>query len=95
MNEHENVLVDFTLTQKKRRYMLYFKRPAGAAIPVGEAWRCICGSVNILNANPEQYCGQCGSRVRLQENLDANNTYYTCVIVSHFTPARSKNSDKK
>ncbi len=85
--------VDFTLDQpktNKKRRMLFFKRPKGTPIPVGVKWICVCGTVNVLNAEQDQYCTSCGSRLRNQENDNPAHTYHTCVIVSHFTlgPAR-------
>lgn len=82
--------IDFTLTNVQKRRMLYFKRPKGTAIPVGVKWACVCGHVNVLNERDDQYCTDCGSRLRNQENDNPSNTYHTCVIVSHFslTPPR-------
>lgn len=74
--------IDFTLDSKRRR-MLYYKRPKGSGIPVGSPWKCICGAANILNDKPDQYCQNCGSRLRLQES-DNDHPYHTVVIVSHF-----------
>jgi uncharacterized protein (DUF983 family) len=76
--------VDFTLSNPKRRRILFFKRPKGAPIPTGIKWRCVCGTDNTLNGGEDTYCIKCGSRLRLQENADPNSKYHTTVIVSHF-----------
>ncbi len=82
--------IDFTLDNpktKKRRRMLFFKRPKGSIIPVGLKWTCLCGTVNVLNDKEKQYCADCGSCLQNQENLNPAHTYYTLVIVAHFNPA--------
>lgn len=85
-------VVDFTLANTKKRRMLYLKRPTGTPIPVGMKWVCVCGTTNVLNANEDQFCGRCGSRLRNQVNDNAQNGYFTTVVVTHFNlgapPAR-------
>ena len=82
---NENVpLIDFSIDSQKKRRMLYFKRPKGTKIPVGAQWKCICGTVYVMTEQQEHYCQKCGSRLRHQENLDPNNSYFTCVVVHHF-----------
>ena len=87
----ENNSVDFTFAKYKRS-SLYLKRSPGAPIPEGYVWNCPCGSENPLTSNAEQYCRQCGTRLRLQEQdpssvpphqQDGVNRY-TLVRVSHF-----------
>jgi len=77
-------IIDFTLENTAKRRMLYLKRPTGAPIPVGMKWHCVCGAVNVMNANENQYCTQCGSRLRNQVNDNAQNGYFTTVVVTHF-----------
>ncbi len=76
-------IVDFTLVDDPKRKYLYFKRPKGTPIPAGIQWKCLCGTVNVLNANVDQYCAKCGSRLRNQENDNPAHDYFTRVVVSH------------
>ncbi len=85
MSDANEQVIDFTLANTKKRRMLYLKRPTGTPIPVGAKWNCVCGAVNILNANDDQYCTKCGSRLRNQENDNAQNGYFTTVVVTHFS----------
>jgi len=91
--------IDFTLDNVKKRRMLYLKRPTKTPIPFGMKWICACGKVNVLTdpCDPNDkfatnYCGKCGSRLRNQENDNAQNGYATTVVVTHFSllppPAR-------
>lgn len=81
--ENQELVVDFTLINTRRRKYLFFKRPKGTPVPVGVRWRCICGCDNKLTEAVEQFCMSCGSKLRLQENKEDNSHYWTCVIVSH------------
>jgi hypothetical protein len=79
------ILFDFYIDPKDRkRKMLYGKRPTAEPIPVGAAWRCICGDVKAITPDAEQFCSKCGCRFRLQENAVPEHDYGTTVIVGHF-----------
>lgn len=70
--------------RRRRGRILYFKRPRGTEIPVGVHWKCVCGTMNVMNAQEEQYCPKCGSQLRHQENLNPEHRYCTLVTVKHF-----------
>lgn len=74
--------------RRRRGRILYFKRPKGSAIPAGLPWRCVCGKDNLMTAREEQYCVECGSQLRHQENMNPAHTYCTLVTVKHFNPRK-------
>lgn len=81
----DEILIDFYYDpKKKRRKLLYFKRPKDTQIPVGVKWRCVCGEIYVMTAQPEMYCQNCGSRLRHQENKEESSTYFSCIEVHHF-----------
>lgn len=90
-------MIDFTLEDikesdktrgRRRGRILYFKRVKGTAIPAGLPWKCVCGKVNTMTDREEQYCAECGSQLRHQENLNPAHTYCTLVTVKHFSLRR-------
>lgn len=85
--------IDYNGFKKYRKVHLFLKRSPGAKIPKDFAWECHCGRSNPLTEALEQYCPQCGTRLRLQEqrpdpegqNDRPGEDNFTIVKVAHFT----------
>jgi uncharacterized protein (DUF983 family) len=89
MSTENAIFVDFWHDPKQpRRKLLYFKRPKGTPIPVGVKWRCVCGEVYVMTAEPKMFCQKCGSRLQHQENKEEASLYFSCIEVHHFNLRR-------
>jgi hypothetical protein len=74
----------------KKRTQLFLKYPASAPRPEGE-WECFCGKTNIFGKEDQQYCVGCGTKLKIQQNLDPRQRLTTLVRVGHIEPNGASN----